>query len=136
MNIAESLEILNSYNSSKIKLPDNQMEKEKLIGAIRHFAGLCDWQNLGICSQSPQEGILVLSEYLKALDYPWQGIEIANSHQNGACYIKYNTQKMSHLLEAYLGEYRGVLISYQSENPEIQGTFGYFPLDLFRDFFN
>jgi Domain of unknown function (DUF1824) len=131
MNIAESLGVLKSYSSGEIKLPANLNEKEKLITAIVHFARLSDWQNLGICSDNLEEGINSLREYLKALNYPSEQIITEEHDPSKASYIKYNTQKMSHLIEPYWGEYRGVLISYQSEDPQIEGTFGYFPLNLF-----
>ncbi len=38
---------------------------------------------------------------------------------------------MSYYLDQYTGEYRGVLVSCQSEDDLIAGTYGHFPLDLF-----
>jgi hypothetical protein len=134
MNIAESLEVLKSYSSREIKLPTNLAEKEKLIDSIVRFAQLSDWQNLGICSDNLEQGITSLREYLSALNYPSEQIIPEEYEPSEASYIKYNTQKTSHLIEPYWGKYRGMLISYQSEDPKIGGTFGYFPLDLFRRF--
>ena len=72
-----------------------------------------------------------LSNYLKALGYE-NALDIASlSPQENAVYLKFNTQKNSHYLDSYDGDYRGVLISCQSEDDNISGTYGYFPLDLF-----
>ena len=38
---------------------------------------------------------------------------------------------MSYYSSEYTGEYRGVLVSYQSEDNLIAGTYGHFPLNLF-----
>jgi hypothetical protein len=51
----------------------------------------------------------------------------------GAVYIKFNTQKKTYYLDSYTGSYRGVLVSCQSENDTLVGTYGHFPLDLFAD---
>lgn len=52
---------------------------------------------------------------------------------DGAVYLKFNTQKMTYYLDSYTGSYRGVLVSCQSENDTLVGTYGHFPLDLFAD---
>jgi len=51
----------------------------------------------------------------------------------GAVYIKYNTQRQASYLDSYTGTYRGVLVSCQSENDQLVGTYGHFPLDLFSE---
>ena len=43
---------------------------------------------------------------------------------------------MSYYLDDYIGKYRGVLVSCQSEDDKIVGTYGHFPLDLFSNLEN
>ncbi len=126
-----ALNILKSYSCSESKIPANQAEKEILRQSIIYIAGLSDSQNLGICADRLEQGLLTLREYLKALEYePPENFKSEIDDYRGV-YIKYNTSRMSYLIDAYLGEYRGVLISFQSIDEEIAGTYGYFPLDLF-----
>ncbi|MGL5508894.1 MAG: DUF1824 family protein [Microcoleaceae cyanobacterium] len=49
-------------------------------------------------------------------------------------YIKFNGMKQTYHLDSYQGEYRGVLVSCQSSDPQmVNGTYGHLPLDLFID---
>jgi hypothetical protein len=52
---------------------------------------------------------------------------ILNQHKINTTKI----QKDSFYIDAYTGSYRGVLVACQSDNEELQGTYGHFPLDLF-----
>jgi len=131
MNRAEFLAILQSYSCSQVKIPANETEKEILRQAIIHITGLSDWQNFGICASELKQGLFTLQQYLLALGYPLREIATVALDDAPGVYLKYNTSRMSHLIEPYLGEYRGVLISLQSDDPEIAGIYGYFPLDLF-----
>ncbi|MDJ0594500.1 MAG: DUF1824 family protein [Pleurocapsa sp. MO_226.B13] len=61
-------------------------------------------------------------------------MEQENLSQNlSPVYLKFSTQKMSYYSSEYTGEYRGVLVSIQSEDDLIAGTYGHFPLDLFAN---
>jgi len=131
MNVAESLAILQSYSTTEIKFPQESTEKENLKNSIVQIASLSDWQNLGICSNTLAEGLSTLEKYLSALGYKIPPIESKEIEEVSGVYIKYNTRKMTYIIEPYLGEYRGVLISYQGEDQTIARTYGYFPLDLF-----
>ncbi len=92
-----------------------------------------EWENLGVCADNPQQGLAAVKSYLSALGY--QDSYAANIPEHLATqpvYIKFNTQKMSFYIDAYSGEYRGVLVAIQSEDDRVVGTYGYFPLDLFE----
>ena len=95
------------------------------------MVSLSEWENLGICADNSEMGFAILTNYLKALGYPVKFDRTKITASNRPVYIKYNTQKMSDHLDSYDGDYRGVLISCQSENQAIAGTYGYFPEDLF-----
>jgi hypothetical protein len=57
-----------------------------------------------------------------------------NNQIDGAIYIKFNGMKQTYHLDSYQGEYRGVLVSCQSSDPQmVNGTYGHLPLNLFID---
>jgi hypothetical protein len=124
--------MLAEYSCNNNSNLESSIEKEKIRQALLLITNLCEWQNLGICADNSTEGFEALLSYLQALGYESN----FNFHDfptsDKAVYIKYNGQKMSYFLDSYLGEYRGVLISCQSEDDNITGTYGHFPLDLFK----
>lgn len=128
--VKQAVEILKQYSCTEIKTVNTPEEKQQLQDAILSLSKLSDYENLGICADNSTEGFRGLVSYLQALGYEYQlpqdCPEIANP-----VYIKFNTQKQNYYLDNYEGNYRGVLISYQGEDPEIMGVYGYFPLDLF-----
>ncbi len=127
----QALKILKSYSCLEVKLPQSDAEKSELQTAIKQILALSESENLGICADSLEIAIQALANYLKFLDYDFN-LEINPvPAQDKAVYLKFNTQKMSHYLDSYEGDYRGVLIACQSEDDTIAGTYGYFPLDLF-----
>jgi hypothetical protein len=86
---------------------------------------------LGICADDFQQGFVALTSYLKAFGYQ-SNLEKENvSISSEPVYLKFSTQKMSYYSKKYTGEYRGVLVSIQSEDDLIAGTYGHFPLNLF-----
>ena len=130
MNTSQALDILKSYSSSQYKIPADSSEKETLRQAIRHITALSERENIGICTNRIEDGLKTLQEYLHGLGYKPIDISPVILESEGV-YLKYNTYRMTHLIEPYAGEYRGVLISCQSDDPTIAATYGYFPLDLF-----
>ena len=89
-------------------------------------------ENFGICADTLQEAQQALASYLQALGYGHQVPNPLGEH-SGPVYLKFNTQKQSPYLDGYDGPYRGVLIACQSDSTAINGTYGYFPLDLFEN---
>ena len=132
MNTSRALDLLKSYSCSEYKIPADPQSAEILRQSIIYIVGLSNSQNLGICADRLEQGLLTLREYLKVLGYKSDQKYQSNIDDSSGVYIKYNTYRMSYLIEPYLGEYRGVLISLQSEDPKIAGTYGYFPLNLFN----
>ena len=131
MTVEQALEILKSYSCLEVKLVESEADKKELQTAIKKIVDLSEYENLGICANSLELAFESLSNYLKALGYE-NDLNIASlPPQEKAVYLKFNTQKNSHYLDSYDGDYRGVLISCQSEDDNISGTYGYFPLDLF-----
>jgi hypothetical protein len=118
MSIEEALKLLKEYGCIKLKIAQSSEEEEALRQAILLVNQGSESINLGICADNNEEGFKALKSYLQALGYPLPN-------------IKYNTQRQASYLDSYTGTYRGVLISCQSENDQLVGTYGHFPLDLF-----
>jgi hypothetical protein len=134
LSVEEALKILKEYSCVQIKTVESEVDKEQLRQALLLVTSFSEYENLGICADNVQQGFAALSGYLKALGYE-TSLDLASipESQDGV-YIKFNTQKMSYYLDSYTGHYRGVLISCQSENDNLVGTYGHFPLNLFNDF--
>ena len=131
ITVEQALAILKSYSCLEVKLVQSEADKKELQTAIKQIVDLSEYENLGICANSLELAFESLSNYLKALGYD-NALDIASLlPQENAVYLKFNTQKKSHYLDSYDGDYRGVLIACQSEDNNISGTYGYFPLDLF-----
>ncbi|MBW4527992.1 MAG: DUF1824 family protein [Phormidium tanganyikae FI6-MK23] len=97
--------------------------------AVLLVADLSDYQIVGICAETAEEGLRALSSYLKALDY-----EAPETRSiAGVIYIKFNPLTGRSHIEPYTGEHRGVLVSCQSAYDDgVNETFGHLPLDLFE----
>lgn len=133
LTISEAQKILNSFSCTAVKTIESPIQKEKLRQALLLITGLSDSENLGVCADNAAQGFAALKSYLAALGYNANLKEVELSEAPEPIYIKYNTRKLSHYCDRYIGDYRGVLVSCQSEDDEINGTYGHFPLDLFMD---
>ena len=112
-------------------LVESAAEKALVRQALLVIADLSDYQNLGVCADTAEQGFSALASYLEALGYKVT-LDRALTSVAGAVYLKFNTKRESYYLDSYTGQYRGVLVSCQSSDyEEINGTYGHFPLDLF-----
>lgn len=132
LTVEENLEILNSYSCSQTTNIESESDRERLRQALLFIVDSSEWQNLGICANNSEEGFRALFDYLKAFGYQYNLEKDVIEIKTNPIYIKFNSQRMSHYIDDYIGEYRGVLISCQSENDELSGTYGHFALDLFN----
>ncbi|MBE9046145.1 DUF1824 family protein [Pleurocapsales cyanobacterium LEGE 10410] len=116
-------------------MTESLIEPEQLRNSLLLVTSLSTSQNLGICADNSQQGFTALASYLEALGYQhddWTSyLQSSVSIGSEPVYLKFSTQKMSYYSKKYTGEYRGVIVSCQSENELIAGTYGHFPLDLF-----
>jgi Domain of unknown function (DUF1824) len=131
MSIEEALKLLKEYGCIQLKIAQSPEEEDALRQAILLVNQGSESINLGICADNIVLGLQALKSYLQVLGYPLPNTLPEDSPEQGAVYIKYNTQRQASYLDAYTGTYRGVLISCQSENDQLVGTYGHFPLDLF-----
>jgi hypothetical protein len=127
----EARKILDQYSCTVTKSPASPAEKAQLQSALLCITQESDWENLGVCAANTQEGLQALGSYLLAMGYEPNFDRQSLQELGKPVYIKFNTSKMSYFQDAYIGEYRGVLVSCQSEDDMIAGTYGHLPLDLF-----
>ena len=132
LTVDDALKILKDYSCLQIKIVDFEADKHKLRQAIKIVSSLCETENIGICADNFQEGFTTLKNYLKALGFSENLEQFSKIPKQNPVYIKFNTETMSYYVDYYAGSYRGVLISCQSDNHNLVGTYGHFPLNLFE----
>ncbi|MGB8688098.1 MAG: DUF1824 family protein [Microcoleus sp.] len=134
LTVEKAQQILKDFTCLDMQSVASPLDKQALREAILLVASLSDYQMLGVCASSTNEGFLALETYLKALGYQPVFEPNTVSSLAGSVYIKFNTLKGSYYVEGYPGTYRGVLVSCQSAEEEgVTGTYGHLPLDLFVD---
>ena len=132
LTVKEAEKILNEFTCLNIKSIPFSEEKSKLREALLLLTKESDYQMLGVCANSVYEGFSALSCYLEALGYNGKNLDESAWPVEGPVYIKFNGKTESYFAESYNQEYRGVLVSCQSEDGEgVNGTYGHLPLDLF-----
>lgn len=114
------------------RLPASELPDPALVRqAIRLTRDYSDYQIFGICADTVAEAQTALMTYLTALNYPDSPTIPAFEGTDGV-YLKYNPATGRCLLDAYVGQHRGVLVSCQSADlSDVNETFGHLPLDLF-----
>ncbi|MBD2562829.1 MULTISPECIES: DUF1824 family protein [Nostoc] len=125
----EAKKLLNKFNCLDIAPILNPSEKVVIRNALILLTKLADYQILGICADTAEEGILAMKTYSLALGYePPDNL----STPEGPVYIKLNGKNGLCYLDSYDGHHRGVLVSCQSYDEEgINEMYGHLPLDLF-----
>jgi hypothetical protein len=120
-----------------VVLPDDlpevaPLDANQLRQAVVVVAAASDRQILGICADSLGQGIEALRDYLQALNYAEDHADMDKLEPiQGPVFIKCNPSRGKCYRETYTGQYRGVLISYQSDLEEgVNETYGHLPLDL------
>ena len=131
LTLDKALEVVKSYDCAQPTNTSSSIEPEELRNSLLLVTSLSSSQNLGICASDFQQGFSALTSYLSAFGYQGNLEQDKANQSNEPVYLKFSTQKMSYYSSEYTGEYRGVLVSIQSEDDLIAGTYGHFPLDLF-----
>lgn len=109
----------------------SETEKAEIRQALLQLSSAADYETLGICADTLDEGKAALEAYVAALSRP---IQLNLDPRPGPVYIKFNTLKGAWYLDDYPGTSRGALVSYHASDPEtdiVNGTYGPFPLNLF-----
>jgi hypothetical protein len=125
----EAKKLLHKFNCLDIAPILQPSEKVIIRSALILLTKLTDYQILGICAETAEEGILAMKTYSLALGYePPDNLPTPE----GPVYIKLNGKNGLCYLDSYPGHHRGVLVSCQSYNQEgINEMYGHLPLDLF-----
>ncbi len=125
-------ELLGAFSGVEGKAVESESEKKRLQQALLRLVEHSDCQNLGICADDAAQGLTALTAYLDALGYGVPDPPTNLPLHAGPVYIKFSGDRRSYYCERYGGRDRGVLVSCQSsEHDEVNGTYGYLPLDLF-----
>jgi Domain of unknown function (DUF1824) len=129
LTVSEAKKILNKFNCLDIAPVIKPSEKVLIRQALLLLTSLSDYQILGICADTEEEGMLATKTYSQALGY-----EVPSNLPpiEGPVYIKLNGKNGLCYLDSYPGHHRGVLVSCQSSNEGgINEMYGHLPLDLF-----
>ncbi|MDB9494801.1 DUF1824 family protein [Spirulina major CS-329] len=131
-SLTAARQLLESYSCIEPKLPSSEADRQALQTALRQIVAEAESENFGICADNQKQGYQVLASYLTACGYtvPFDVDAIADPAPDPA-YIKFSTATLKHYTDQYTGSYRGVLVSCQAEDDQINGTYGHLPLDLF-----
>jgi hypothetical protein len=129
LTVSEAKKILNKFNCLDIAPVLKPSEKVLVRQGLLLLTSLSDYQILGICADTEEEGMLATKTYSQALGY-----EVPSNLPpiEGPVYIKLNGKNGLCYLDSYPGHHRGVLVSCQSSNEGgINEMYGHLPLDLF-----
>jgi hypothetical protein len=129
LTVSEAKKILNKFNCLDIAPVVKPSEKVLIRQGLLLLTSLSDYQILGICADTEEEGMLATKTYSQALGY-----EVPSNLPTieGPVYIKLNGKNGLCYLDSYAGHHRGVLVSCQSYNEGgINEMYGHLPLDLF-----
>ncbi|MBE9004035.1 DUF1824 family protein [Fortiea sp. LEGE XX443] len=129
LTVAEARKFLNKFNCLDIAPILDASEKALVRQALILITKLSDYQILGICADTAEEGLLAMKTYSHALGY-----EVPSDlpTTEGPVYIKLNGKNGLCYLDSYPGHHRGVLVSCQSYyEGGINEMYGHLPLDLF-----
>jgi len=115
-----------TFNPESSDAPSNwNLVQQALLLA----ASQSDYQMLGVCADTLEQGIQALEGYAKALNY---SPNLKLEPVGGSVYIKFNPNSAQCYASPYDGEHRGVLVSCQSaEATDLNEMYGHLPLDLF-----
>ncbi|MBD2778147.1 DUF1824 family protein [Iningainema tapete] len=129
ITVQEAKKVLTKFNCVDVAPPIKPSEKVSIREALLFLCSLSDYQILGICADTAEEGMLAMKTYSQAFGY-----EPPNNLPNidGPVYIKLNGKNGVCYIDSYFGHHRGVLVSCQSYSQSgINELYGHLPLDLF-----
>ncbi|HLO88081.1 MAG TPA: DUF1824 family protein [Nostocaceae cyanobacterium] len=129
LTVQDAKKVLNKFNCLDIAPVLKPSEKASIRKALVYITSLSDYQILGICAETAQEGILAMKTYSRAFGYEAPSDLPAIE---GPVYIKLNGKNGLCYIDSYAGHHRGVLVSCQSyKEGGINEMYGHLPLDLF-----
>jgi Domain of unknown function (DUF1824) len=108
-------------------------QREAIRQGLQILTDATDYHLIGMCAASQAEGLAALHSYAKNFNYEI-GADLVKALPalDGAVYLKFNPRSNRLYIDTYQGNYRGGLVSFQSDLADgYNGTHGHFPLDLF-----
>lgn len=128
LTVEEAQKVLKDFNC--IDKSVTALEKVLIREALLLITSRSDYQILGICADTSDEGLLALKTYSESLGYK---TNFDLTPVEGSVYIKFNPQTGLCYLDSYSGKHRGVLVSCQSsQDNSINEMYGHLPIDLFE----
>ncbi len=108
-------------------------QRTEIQAALQTLTAAADYHIFGVCAEQQSAGLQALQGYAQYFGYVLttaMGQELPQIA--GAVYLKFNPRSQRLYVDTYNGNYRGVLVSFQSDVADgYGGTHGHFPLDLF-----
>ena len=126
--------LLKAFDCLIPKAIASETERQQVQQALLEVAKHSDYQILGICADTTEQGYQALKSYATALGYEAIGaVEPEAKDLAGAIYLKFNPNLGSCYLAPYEGSHRGVLVSCQSAyEAGLNEMYGHLPADLFE----
>jgi Domain of unknown function (DUF1824) len=108
-------------------------QRESIRQCLQVLTKAADYHTIGMCADDRSVGLMALQSYAKYFGYDITDDLVAVLPMiNGAVYLKFNPRSNRLYIDTYQGDYRGGLVSFQSDLADgYNGTHGHFPLDLF-----
>jgi hypothetical protein len=109
-------------------------QRESIRQSLQVLTKAADYHTIGVCADNQTTGLTALHSYSKYFGYDITAdLVIALPTINGSVYLKFNPRSNRLYIDTYQGDYRGGLVSFQSDLADgYNGTHGHFPLDLFN----
>jgi hypothetical protein len=131
LTIRAAQALLKPFNCVDSKTVTSESEKAQIRQALLLLAEHSDFQILGICADTAEQGLAALKTYSAALGYQ---PDLNLIPIDEPVYIKFNGNTGLCYLDSYTGKYRGVLVSCQSSfEGGINEMYGHLPIDLFEN---
>lgn len=128
LTVKEAHNILKAFDCTKNNTASTT-NKALIREALLLTTDFSDYEILGICADTAEQGMLALKSYADALGYE-PNLNIGAIA--GPIYIKFNPKTNLCYIDSYQGNHRGVLVSCQSAyDGGINEMYGHLPLDLF-----
>jgi Domain of unknown function (DUF1824) len=109
-------------------------QRESIRKCLQVLTEAADYHTIGMCADDQTVGLTALHSYAKYFGYNITAdLVTALPAINGSVYLKFNPRSNRLYIDTYQGDYRGGLVSFQSDLADgYNGTHGHFPLDLFN----